>query len=135
MTNLSQAETTSIESLGTSFLIALTHRDFDELTRFFDPHVRSRLLIPAALITPPDAMGVSARFRQWFGEADHFEMTDSQLSTLGKRLAMFYTLKVHERERWFVVQQQTYSDVRNGCIETFDLLCSGFQPVPAPAQE
>lgn len=130
MTNLSQAEAISIESLGTSFINALAKRDFDELTRCFHPNVKSRLLIPAALITPPDAKAVSARFRQWFGEADQFEMTDSRVSMLGNRLAMLYTLQLREGERWFVVQQQTYGDVRNGCIETFDLLCSGFQPMP-----
>jgi len=132
MSNLFEADLVSSQNLGSSFLETLAKRDFDGLSQYFDPQVQSRLLISGGLLTPSDVKGLIGRFQQWFGEADHFKMASCQITMLGDCLAMVYSLQLHKGDGWYLVQQQTYCDVKGGRIKSFDLLCSGFRPIPEP---
>jgi hypothetical protein len=115
-------------SLGEAFLEALGQRDFNSLYNLFQPNVRSRLMLPSGVMTPADAAGLAARFRDWFGAADPFEITGSEVSLIGDSLAVHYSLRLLEEGEWWVVQQKTYSKVVDGRIQFMDLLCSGQHP-------
>ncbi len=129
-------DTLSLPStVGATFLDALAQRDFDRLGTCFYPTPRARLLTPSALTMPPDAAGVGDRFRQWFGEADVFEVEHAEVDVVGGCLSIRYRLHLREHHVWYTCEQQVYCRVKEGLVERIDLLCSGFQPVPAPAQE
>lgn len=117
------------------FLDALGRRDFDQLGAQFDPFPRARLLTPSALAMPAEASGVADRFRQWFGGADVFEVAQSEVSEVGRCVSIRYRLHLREHGQWYVCEQQAYCRLKDGLIERIDLLCSGFQPSGALAEE
>ncbi|MFN8484242.1 MAG: hypothetical protein U0768_14485 [Anaerolineae bacterium] len=121
--------------VGASFLDALGRRDFDRLGACFDAAPRARLLTPSALAMPSNAAGVGDKFRQWFGEADVFEVEHAEANLVGGCLSIRYRLHLREHRVWYTCEQQVYCRVKDGLVERIDLLCSGFQPVPPPAQE
>jgi hypothetical protein len=124
-------EADEIQATGQQFAAALSARDFDRLQAIFQPAVRSRLLIPSGLVTPPDARGLMENYQQWFGEATFFEVQRTIINGIGGRLSIFYQILLQDADGWSVLEQHTYSTLENGQIGRFDLLCSGFQPVPA----
>ncbi len=112
---------------GEEIVQCLDTRDFEKLADRFHPQVRCRLLIPGGLMTPLGARGLIRYFEQWFGEADHFNVEDSQMTRVGDRLHVGYRLRLREGGVWYLVEQQTYSLLEEGSIVQFDLLCSGFR--------
>ena len=126
--NLEEEES---QETGQRFTAALGERDFDKLQAVFQPAVRSRLLIPSGLVTPLDAKGVIEKYRQWFGQAVFFEVQRMNVSCIGRRLSIFYQILLQDADGWSVLQQHAYGNLVNGRFERFDLLCSGFEPVPA----
>jgi len=120
-----------IQETGRRFTAALTERDFDRLQAVFHPGVRSRLLIPSGLVTPSDAKGVTAKFREWFGEAVFFEVQRADINRIGRRLHIFYQILLQDADGWSVLEQHAFGSLENGQIKRFDLMCSGFEPVPA----
>lgn len=115
-------------ALGEAFLEALEQRDFNAIYNLLHADVRSRLLLPSGLMTPTDAAGLAGRFKDWFGTADQFEITGSEVALVGECLAVHYAIRLHEEDGWFVVQQKTYSEIVDGRIQFMDLLCSGVHP-------
>ena len=120
--------------VSASFLDALGRRDFEQLSGYFKPTPRARLLTPSALAMPSSAAGVGAKFRQWFGEADVFEVEQAEASAVGGCVSLRYRLHLREHGEWYTCEQQVYCRLQDGLIERIDLLCSGFQPAPAPAE-
>lgn len=122
-------------AVGASFLDALGRRDFDRLSACFHPAPRARLLTPSALAMPRDASGVGDKFRQWFGDADAFEVERAEISAVGGCVSIRYRIHLLEHGAWYTCEQQAYCRLKDDLVERIDLLCSGFQPdsVPAPA--
>ena len=116
------------QALGEAFLEALKGRDFNALFNLFQPNVRSRLLLPSGLSTPTSAAELGGKYESWFSEADQFEVTSFGVSRIGLSLAMHYSIRLHQQDGWFVVEQKTYSEIADGRIQFFDLLCSGVHP-------
>lgn len=123
-----QAASSESQLIGSMFLDALCARDYPRLGMSFHADVRSRLLIPRGLLTPPDRAALIKAFQQWFDDADCFELEQADITQIGARLAISYRMRLHENDVWYTVEQQTYSYVQHGRIEQFDLMCSGFQP-------
>jgi TusA-related sulfurtransferase len=73
------------------------------------------------------------KFRQWFGESDLIRIEQTQIQRVGEKLSIFYRLLLRKQGEWFEVEQQISSFLRDDLIGRLDLLCSGFQPVPAPS--
>ena len=124
-------EEEEMQETGRRFTAALTERDFNSLQAVFHPGVRSRLLIPSGLVTPLDVKGLIEKYRQWFGKAVFFEVQQVNISCIGRQLGIFYQIRLQDADGWSVLEQHAYSRLENGRIERFDLLCSGFEPVPA----
>lgn len=129
-------------AVSASFLDALGRQDFDRLGACFHPAPHARLLTPSALAMPRDAVGVGERFRQWFGEADVFDVKEVDVCTIGGEngdssgpcISLRYRIQLREHGSWYACEQQAYCWAQDGLIERIDLLCSGYQPIAAPAK-
>jgi hypothetical protein len=109
---------------------AVVVRDFPALGQLFAPDVAFRALVPKGLREASDVAGAIAWVERWFGDADAFEVLSSSRGRVLERLAFAYRLRVHKPDGWRVIEQQVYATVSDGRITKFDLLCSGFLPVP-----
>ena len=49
-------------------------------------------------------------------------------------ISLRYRIQLREHGGWYACEQQVYCWAQDGLIERIDLLCSGYQPIPAPAQ-
>ena len=123
---------TSTESLAARtaerFLTALRSRDYAHIEGCLDPKVRFRALIPAGLREAADRQTTTAFFARWFGNAEHFEVTQAQIEPLADRVRLAYRVRLHDQQGWHVVEQQAYCDIADDRIARLDLLCSGFRP-------
>ncbi len=116
-------------NLGTSFVQALSGRNWNVLQGFFQPSIKFRALIPSGLREASSDAEASGHFRQWFGKADDFELVDFIVEPLFDKLRIAYRLRLHE-DRWYSCEQQAFCVVTGDQIEKMDLLCSGFRPEP-----
>ncbi|MFN8467537.1 MAG: hypothetical protein U0X20_18400 [Caldilineaceae bacterium] len=131
-----------VPAVSASFLDALARQDFECLGACFHPAPRARLLTPSALAMPRDAAGVGDRFRLWFGEADVFDVEQTEVCIIGGEngdtggpcISLRYRIQLREHGGWYTCEQQAYCWAQDGLIERIDLLCSGYQPIPAPVQ-
>lgn len=131
-----------VDVVSAAFLDALARQDFERLGACFHPAPRARLLTPSALAMPRDAAGVGDRFRQWFGEADVFDVEEADVCIIGSEsgdksgpcISLRYRIQLREHGGWYACEQQAYCWAQDGLIERIDLLCSGYQPIPPPAQ-
>ena len=123
-------------SVGGSFLEGLGSRDFSRLAASLAPDVRMRALLPPGPMECDGSDDVAETLRSWFGDADDFELIDATVGEVGGRLHLSWRLRVRPAPfgmgaGWHVIEQQAYADA-TAAIETLDLLCSGFNPEPAP---
>ncbi len=114
--------------LGERIVECIRQRDFERLEECFHPQVQARLLIPPGLLKPLGAGELAGNIREWFAEADRFEMEQWRVSPVGDRLHIGYHIRLREAGCWYVVEQQAYAQIEEGAITRFDLLCSGFRP-------
>jgi TusA-related sulfurtransferase len=119
--------------VGESWVQALAERDFGRLAPLCQPDVRSRLLTPRAFDTIDSAQALEHKFQQWFGESDLVRIEQTQIQPIGEKLSIFYRLLLRKQGEWFEIEQHISSFLRDDLIGRLDLLCSGFQPVPAPS--
>jgi hypothetical protein len=131
MAQVTAAETEPVvadwKQIGEQIVKCLGARDFEGLADHFHPQVICRVLIPAGLVTPLDVPSLMSKFRQWFGEADQFNIEGSEITQVGDLLHIGYRIRLREGDLWYLVEQQTYSQLEGGSITRFDLLCSGFR--------
>lgn len=107
---------------------ALSRRHFADLAACLDDDVRLRAVLPAAMLDLASAQAVVARFEQWFGGADAFEVLDASAGVIGTRQYARWRVRMWPPERPVdarVVEQHVFT---RGVarIEALDLLCSGF---------
>ncbi len=121
-----------------AFLETFAERDFAGVEACFHPQARFRALIPPGLEEASDAPGAARHLKDWFGGADHFEMTDAAVAAVFDRWRLAYRLRVRDEEGWWLFEQQAYCDVEGGRIVSMDLLCTGPRsepPVPVNGDE
>jgi TusA-related sulfurtransferase len=117
------------------FVAAIAARDYDGILACLTADARIRYLIPAGPAEMGGAAEMTAKFRQWFGEADVLEVQSVRVEPLADRTSARYRFLLHDRDGWQVVEQQTYLDVdEKGRIAAIDLLCSGFRPTRGPEE-
>ena len=129
---LSQVELAARRRVCQSYLEFLGRRDYDGMASCMADDVLFRAMTPGSFRDasgPADTVGV---LREWFGDIDVFEMQASAVDSIGDRMRIAYTLRIHDEEGWAVVEQQSYCDVDERAIHSIDLLCSGFRPIDPP---
>ncbi len=119
--------------VGESWVQGLAERNFGQLALLCQPDVHGRLLTPRAFDTVDNAQALEKKLQQWFGESDPIRVEQTQIQRVGEKSSIFYRLLLRKRGEWFEVEQHISSFLRDDLIGTLDLLCSGFQAVPAPS--
>jgi len=120
--------------VGESWVGTLAERDFGRLALLCQPDVRGRLLTPGAFDTIDSARALGLKFQQWFGESDLIRIEQTRIQRVGEKLSILYRLLLRQQGEWFEVEQQISGFLRDDLISRLDLLCSGFQPIPAPSE-
>ena len=121
----SLAETTKL------FVEALGRREFGTVQQCFVPDVRFRALVPPGLRDAVEASGAVEHLQRWFGGADHFELSRSEVESTADRVRFRYQIRLHAEDRWSVIDQSGYTKGADR-IESLDLVCSGFRPAEPP---
>jgi hypothetical protein len=116
-----------MKATARAFLAALGNQNWDEIEACFTPDVTFRGLIPPGVREGADASAAAGYFRRWFGDADELILAASDVQEVEDRLSIRYRFRAHE-DRWYVIEQHAFCDVRGDRIERIDLLCSGFRP-------
>jgi ketosteroid isomerase-like protein len=112
------------------FVQALSERDFAALRNCLHPDVRFRAVVPPGPFELNGSAAVTAKFETWFSDHEIFEVLDAAIGQVGTRMYLRWRLRVaaaatpHDGR---IVEQHVFATGTAG-IETFDLLCSGFQP-------
>lgn len=122
------ADRTTAWPVAALLLDALTQRDFDAMRSLFASDIRFRALVPPGAVEFHTADEAAAKFRTWFGGDDAFEVLDASLGQVGSRLYVRWRVKLTPADRpdeSRVAEQHVYT-TGTRCIETLDLLCSGF---------
>lgn len=116
-------------SVATSFVEALSARDFEALERLFGAQVRFRAIVPRGVREAATAQDAVGWLRAWFGDADSVELLGSDADTVADRTYVRYRFRIHEAGQTTVIEQHGFVDVADGRIADLSLLCSGFRPV------
>ena len=118
-------------SVGGLLLEALAARDFARMTDCFEPAATMRALLPSGPAELHGATQIVDSFRNWFGDADEFEVLDGTVGDVGSRLHVAWRLRLRPTpwgdNEWHIIEQQTYAHAGER-IDALDLLCSGFTP-------
>lgn len=131
--NLERTETAAGEAL----VEALAARDSKRLRAALHPGAHLRALVPSGFKESIGSDAVAARMESWFAEPESLTVVSKKVSHVSDRLRIQYCFD----ERYpdgdsEVIEQDAYCGVREGRIESIDLLCSGHLPGPAQgAQE
>jgi TusA-related sulfurtransferase len=119
---------------GRTFVRALAARNFGAVQATLADDVRFRMLLPRG---PEEVRGAGAAAQTlagWFGGADALELEASAVDRVVDRLCVSYRLRVRREDGWRRIEQRLFAAVGDGGrMETIDLLCSGFRPLPEPA--
>ena len=125
------APATARWSVGGLLLEAIAERDFVRMADCFEPEATMRALLPSGSAEFHGAAQIVDRFREWFGDAEQFEVLDGTVGDVGNRLHIAWRLRMRLTPRvddhWQVIEQHAYARA-NERIDALDLLCSGFVP-------
>ncbi|HET7483086.1 MAG TPA: sulfurtransferase TusA family protein [Actinomycetota bacterium] len=110
---------------------AIAAQDYKATFAALAPGVRFRYLIPSGPSEVHGAADASAKFHQWFGDADEVTVEALHIEPVSDRMSARYRFLVRTEELWEVIEQHAFIDVDQDLrIETIDLVCSGFRPSP-----
>jgi len=108
------------------FLDALERRDFEQLGATFKPAGRFRGLVPSALREAEGPEAVAERFRIWNGDAEDWELLESDTEQLADVVRLRWRVASTDPELGRTVYEQTaYAGVDDEGIAWMNLVCSG----------
>jgi len=132
----STREVTELERVekaaGEAFVEALAARDSKRLRAALHPDAHLRALVPSGFKESIGLDAVVARLESWFAELESLTVASKNVSYVSDRLRVQYRFD----ERYpdgdsEIIEQDAYCEVREGRIDSIDLLCSGHLPGPA----
>ncbi len=124
-TELERAE----KAVGEAFVHALIARDPERLRAAIHPDAHLRALVPSGFKESIGLDAVAARLESWFAEAESLEVVFERVSYVSDRLRIQYRFDEHYSDgAWEIIEQDAYCGVRDGRIDSIDLLCSGHLP-------
>ncbi len=117
---------------GEAFVQALVARDPKRLRAALHPEAHLRALVPSGFKESLGSEAVAARVESWFAEADQLTVVSKRVSHVSDRLRIQYRFDEHYPDGDLgTIEQDAYCGVRDGRIDSIDLLCSGHLPGPA----
>jgi hypothetical protein len=85
-------------------------------------------LIPPGPFELTGAEETAAKFRQWFGDHDEFEVLDAAIGQVGARFYLRWRFRAARAGAAAqIVEQHAFGTTTAEWIDSLDLLCSGFQ--------
>jgi hypothetical protein len=112
--------------VASRFLDALARRDFEGLASTFNPDGRLRALVPSALREAEGRDAVAERFRIWNGDAEDWELLESETEELADVVKLRWRVASTDPELGRTVYEQTaYAEIDGGGIARMNLVCSG----------
>ena len=118
--------TVQASDVASRFLDALSRRDFDELAASFREDGRLRGLVPSTLREAEGREAVAERFRIWNGDAEDWEMLESDTEELADVIKLRWRVASTDPEVGRTVYEQTaYVEIDEGGIAWMNLVCSG----------
>lgn len=122
---------------GEAFVEALAARDPTRLRATLHPDAHLRALVPSGFKESIGVDAVVARLESWFAEAETLAVVSKKVSHVSDRLRIQYRFDEHYSDGDLeTIEQDAYCGVREGRIDSIDLLCSGHLPGPtAPGTE
>lgn len=129
----SAREATDLErtekAAGEAFVEALAARDSSRLRAALHPEVHLRALVPSGFKESIGTDAVVARLESWFAEAERLTVAVKKVSYVSDRLRVQYRFdEQYPDGDSEVIEQDAYCSVREGRIDSIDLLCSGHLP-------
>jgi ketosteroid isomerase-like protein len=127
-----------VTSPGARFVQALAARDTPGLLAVLAPDVVLRGMTPNFFWEAGSAAeAVHDVLYRWIEESDVVERVEAvEEGTTGDRQRITYRLRVRNPDGLFLVEQVGYLDVdADGRIRRMHLMCAGFRPMPADAEE
>ncbi len=122
-------ESNNAQSIGEYFVVALRERDPKKLAACFDSDVRLRALVPSGFKERKGAEDAVAQILYWFREAERIELVQKQIYPISQRNHISYRFReVYADGEVEVIEQQAFCYIRNGLIESIDIVCSGHLP-------
>lgn len=116
-------------SAGEAFVAALANRDFKHVQACFHPQVRFRALVPSGMKERNEAAAATAQLQVWFSEPARMELLQKGVYLVSDRVHISYRFREHYSDgETEVIEQHAFCDLRDGLIESMDLVCSGFLP-------
>jgi len=116
------------------FIQALATRDFGAAQATLVDDVRFRALLPRGLEEVHGAGALTEMLAGWFGGTNAQQLEASAVDLVADRLAVSYRFRLQREDGWRRIEQRLYAVVgEDARMETIDLLCSGFRPLPEPA--
>ena len=126
-TELEQAE----NAAGEALVEALAARDPKRLRAALHHDAHLRALVPSGFKESIGSDAVAARMESWFAEAESLTVVSRKVYHVSDRLRLQYRFD----ERYpdgdsETIEQDAFCGVREGRIDSIDLLCSGHLPGP-----
>ncbi len=119
------------KAVGEAFVEALAARDPKGLRAVLHPDAHLRALVPSGFKESLGSDAVAARMESWFAEARTLTIVSKNVSHVSDRLRVQYRFDEQYADGDSeVIDQDAYCEVRDGRIESIDLLCSGHLPGP-----
>jgi TusA-related sulfurtransferase len=116
---------------GEAFVARLVDRDFEKLETCFHPQVRFRALVPSGLRERTGSADTVALLKSWFSEPNRMQLLQREVYLVSQRVRISYRFReLYSDGETEVIEQNAFCDVREGLIESMDILCSGFLPEP-----
>jgi len=128
-----QSELDARRQVCAAYVAFLGQRDYAGMASCIADDARFRAMTPGDLHEATGPADTTAVLREWFSDADVFELQSSVVDAVGDRMRLAYTVRLRENGEWYVFQQQAFCEVADGSIRGISLLCSGFRPVDPPA--
>ena len=107
-------------------LDALSRRDFAAFAGCLSPTVRFRALVPKGPFELTGSAEVAAKFDQWFGGDDAFEVVDASIGSIGTRTYLRWRVRMTASDGAARIAEQHVFASGASELDALDLLCSGF---------
>ena len=107
-------------------LDALTRRDFAALAQSLSATIAFRALVPRGPFELTGADAVAAKFAQWFGGPDTFDVVDASIGPVGAKTSLRWRVRMCAADGTARIVEQHAFATGAVQLDSIDLLCSGF---------
>jgi hypothetical protein len=130
-----EVPTTTAAAAAQAFVRAVVEYDPDTLADLLTDDVWLRALLPRGAVEHHDRAGALASLHGWFGRAVELRDETAYHRSSGGRELVGWRVRLRPDwapDVWHLIEQIGYVRVADGRIRRVDLVCTGFQPEPAP---